>query len=568
MQTRPSRTSALTGCDCASRQRHRIRFAAGAALAVATSSAAAQDWGLHFGSVGSDLQLALADDGAGGAFAVGNTNALLAGTYFGQTDGYVVRVDAAGQVLWARQFGSAKVDWPIEADADGSGGVIVTGFTNGALAGPALGAVDIFVARFDAAGAVLWTRTYGTSAPDQGTDVLADGAGGFFLCGTSEGGFAGPSLGLGDAWVARIDALGDPLWITPLGSAGSDPAFALALDGVGGVYACGGTGADLGGPSSGGGDAWLARLDGAGGVLWMRQYGSTADDWAESIAEDGAGGVFLGGTTYGNLAGTHAGAADCWVGRVDADGRALWFEQLGTEGGDTLRDVDWDGSSGVYAVGQTSGALAGAHLGQTDAWYGHFDAVGGTTILRQFGTPAQDWAVGAAIDSAGGLRVSGYTSGSLFGANLGFADAFVARFDACDFFAWSTYCPANANSTGAPAQLLGAGSVRLSDNDFTLIASGCPAQQNGIFLISDTSTSQPFGDGVLCVGGSLLRVPPLLTTGADGATSLALDFTDPSSPASQVTAGSTWNFQFWYRDTASTGAGFNLSSALSATFCP
>jgi hypothetical protein len=148
---------------------------------------------------------------------------------------------------------------------------------------------------------------------------------------------------------------------------------------------------------------------------------------------------------------------------------------------------------------------SGAQLGLTDAWYGHCDAVGGTTFLRQFGTPAQDWAVGGAIDSAGGLRVSGYTSGSLFGANLGFADAFVARFDACDFFAWSAYCPANANSTGAPAQLLGAGSVRLSDNDFKLIASGCPAQQNGIFLISDTSTSQPFGDGVLCVGGSLLR---------------------------------------------------------------
>jgi hypothetical protein len=45
-----------------------------------------------------------------------------------------------------------------------------------------------------------------------------------------------------------------------------------------------------------------------------------------------------------------------------------------------------------------------------------------------------------------------------------------------------------------------------------------------------------------------------------------LDFT--SSPASDITAGSTWSFQFFYRDVAAGGAGFNLSNGLSATFCP
>lgn len=41
----------------------------------------------------------------------------------------------------------------------------------------------------------------------------------------------------------------------------------------------------------------------------------------------------------------------------------------------------------------------------------------------------------------------------------------------------------------------------------------------------------------------------------------------PLSAAPQIDAGEAWNFQFWHRDSASTGAGFNLSNGLSATFC-
>ncbi len=47
--------------------------------------------------------------------------------------------------------------------------------------------------------------------------------------------------------------------------------------------------------------------------------------------------------------------------------------------------------------------------------------------------------------------------------------------------------------------------------------------------------------------------------------------TNPPAPSGQVTAGSTWNYQFWYRDPPGGGggpAGFNLSNGMSITFCP
>ena len=55
---------------------------------------------------------------------------------------------------------------------------------------------------------------------------------------------------------------------------------------------------------------------------------------------------------------------------------------------------------------------------------------------------------------------------------------------------------------------------------------------------------------------------------ADAPLGVFVDFEDPTQPTSQITPGSTWYFQFWYRDSAAGGAAFNLSNGLSATFCP
>ena len=47
-----------------------------------------------------------------------------------------------------------------------------------------------------------------------------------------------------------------------------------------------------------------------------------------------------------------------------------------------------------------------------------------------------------------------------------------------------------------------------------------------------------------------------------------LDNTNPPSAATQITAGSTWNFQAWFRDPAAGGAFFDLSDGLCLTFGP
>ena len=74
-----------------------------------------------------------------------------------------------------------------------------------------------------------------------------------------------------------------------------------------------------------------------------------------------------------------------------------------------------------------------------------------------------------------------------------------------------------------------------------------------------------------CVGGSIFRLPPPVTTDFLGFASRAIDYNIPPTGgggAGSLLAGSVWNFQFWYRDPPGGPDGFNLTDAISVTFCP
>ena len=131
----------------------------------------------------------------------------------------------------------------------------------------------------------------------------------------------------------------------------------------------------------------------------------------------------------------------------------------------------------------------------------------------------------------------------------------------------STYCIGAPNSVGAGARIGNSGGASLELGNFTLEASGAPPGNIGIFYFGDSQAQVPFGDGVRCVGGTIGRILPPDVISPAGTAAHLVDF--DLAPATLIAAGSTWNFQFWYRDPAGPlGTSFNLSDALSATFCP
>ena len=142
--------------------------------------------------------------------------------------------------------------------------------------------------------------------------------------------------------------------------------------------------------------------------------------------------------------------------------------------------------------------------------------------------------------------------------------------DACECLVQS-YCTTSPNSVGAGAVIGSSGVPSVSVNAFSLNIVQGPPGQSGLFYYGLLQTNVPFGDGVSCVATPHYRLNPQGAIDGSGSYSDLLDFGAAPlvSGPGKVLAGSTWNFQFWYRDPAGPGGnGFNLSDGLQVTFCP
>jgi len=129
----------------------------------------------------------------------------------------------------------------------------------------------------------------------------------------------------------------------------------------------------------------------------------------------------------------------------------------------------------------------------------------------------------------------------------------------------TAYCTSTPNSTGMAAALAAAGSPSVANNDFSLVATQAPAGRLGLFFFGQGQQQTPFGDGYLCVSSAVHRVLPADVVDPAGAAWHALDLTSPPA-AGLLVAGSTWNFQFWFRDPPGGPAGFNLTHGLQVGF--
>ncbi len=132
-------------------------------------------------------------------------------------------------------------------------------------------------------------------------------------------------------------------------------------------------------------------------------------------------------------------------------------------------------------------------------------------------------------------------------------------------------CTSAPNSAGAGARIGHGGSVSVGAADLELTVSGAIPGNFGLFFYGGVTGEQPFGDGYLCTGAPLFRLLPATAADSTGFDSRDLDFDAPplSGGAGEVFPGSTWSFQYWYRDPAGPGgSGFNVSDALVVRFCP
>ncbi len=351
-------------------------------------------WSTYLGGSGDDRGLGIAVDADGDAWITGRTGSdgWVSGgfntAYQGGHDGFVAKVSADGQHLWSTYLGGANEDYgrAIAIDGNGNGWVVgqthSSGWTAGGFQTTYRGGWDGFVASITPEGELRWSTYLGGSGHDYALGVAADPAGGAWIVGQThstnfprEDSLAPALAGGADGFLTRLDDAGQVLWSGYLpGGPADDVAHGIALDAAGDAWVAGRTrssGWTSGGFDSvynGGDDGFVMRIAGDGSrMLWSSYLGGSANELVHGLAADSEGRIWLVGETTsdhwtsGGFATRRHGPRDAFVGRVYDDGITIAeftislseapddavTVQYTTSDGTAVADEEYEATSGV-----------------------------------------------------------------------------------------------------------------------------------------------------------------------------------------------------------------------------
>jgi len=316
------------------------------AFVLKLNSSGTLAWSTYLGGGGTESVQAIAVDSTGAVLVAGNTYSpnfpTTTGahdtTLGGTNDGFVAKLNAAGTTLvWSTYLGGAQGDFPSTIAVDSGGNAFVVGSTD-STAFPSTGGFDTtlsgtndgFVTKFSSAGALLWSSYLGGGATDSASGVAVDASGNAFVVGSTTstdfpttGGFDTTFGGGGvlDAFVTKISGAGLVQWSSYLGGAAQDNAMGVALDKAGNVFIVGNTlssdfpstsGFDtsLGGTQ----DVFVTKVMASGTLLWSSYLGGSGSDNAYAAASDGAGNLFVVGSTQSTDFPRGSGGFDATIG--------------------------------------------------------------------------------------------------------------------------------------------------------------------------------------------------------------------------------------------------------------
>jgi hypothetical protein len=399
-------------------------------------------------------------------------------------------------------LGGSGMDSVTSIAVDGAGNSYLAGWTTSAdlptvspVSAANSGGVDAFIAKLGPGGNTLVYCTYlGGRGDDRAFGIAVDAAGSAYVTGWTGSGASFPKVlpaqstlaGGKDAFVAKLNPAGNALvYSTYLGGASNDSGNAIAVDAAGNAYVAGST-YSLNFPTAnayqstnrGQQNAFVAKYNPSGSLLYSTYLGGNGSDSAAGIAIDSAGNAYVtGGTTSTNfptaapLQASSGGNQDAFITKLNPAGNGLIYSTyLGGSGGtagamEAGTAIAVDAAGAVYVAGTTSstnfpvtaGALQATNLGGgSDAFVAKLNPAGSALVYSTYlGGSSVDYASGIAVDFVGNAYVTGYTASSDFlnlraaqPGNAGPYDAFVAKLNpAGTGLVWSTYLGGSASDS-------------------------------------------------------------------------------------------------------------------------
>ncbi len=361
---------------------------------------------------------------------------------------FSIKLPAQPTIEWQRSYGGKQGDQPYSIVQTTDGGYFVAGVT-GSIEGDVFGnhgLLDVWALKLDSSGAIDWKRCYGGSSAERAHSSRQTADGGYILAGHTHSNNWDVSGHHGDydAWVIKISPTGAIQWQKCLGGSNFDEASDIHQTLDGGYIMVGrssSTDGDLT-VNHGAEDYWVVKLSSFGDLEWQKTYGGSDRDiaWSVSLCDDG--GYIVAGDSWsddGHVTNLH-GSGDCWVVKLNAEGKMEWEKALGGTGLEIGRDIQQTRDGGYIITSLTTsnnGDVTGAQ-GQYDYWVVKLNNSGEIEWQKVLGGSEIDYPESIQQTSDDGYIVVGHTQSSDgdVASNDGGADIWIVKLSASGALQW------------------------------------------------------------------------------------------------------------------------------------
>jgi hypothetical protein len=360
-------------------------------------------WVKQMGGTGNETGYSIATDAAGNVYTCGWFEGVAdfdpgAGTASltsnGSSDIYIQKLDANGDLLWAKQIGGTGYDYGHSIIVDGNGNVYVTGsFRNTVDFDPGMGVANLttasiysnaYLLKLDVNGDFVWVKQFGEASSTVGYDLELDNNGDLLMIGSFQGSAdfdpglgtnVLASLGMSDVYILKMDVDANLIWVKQFGGTDIDQGMEITTDATGNVYSTGtfrGTVdfdpnagvAEL--TSSGGNEIYIQKLNANGDFVWAKHMGGPDHDFSSSIQVDADQnvynlGYFNGTADFDPGAGVNnlysSGYTDIYLQKLDSNGDPLWIHKFGDGDSDQGISLAIGSNNEIFSTGFFDGTI-------------------------------------------------------------------------------------------------------------------------------------------------------------------------------------------------------------------
>lgn len=351
----------------------------------------------------------------------------------GKEDIFLMKINKNGQRSWLKTGGGslAVADVGRCVVYDKKGFLFVTGSVSGMSnfdksTSYGFGLNDIFLAKYDTTGKILWVKNFGGGGNDEGSSLDIDSEGNLIMIGyysdktATFGPFSVKSFGGKDVFISKLTSEGEVIWVRRAGNAMmGDEAISVKVDPNDNILVVGGAGNcyfegqytsdDIRFISYGLDDAFLAKYDKDGIPLFVNRYGGRSSDKAFRVDCDNEGNIYVGGTFkdtvtfYNEVLGTIGSRDEIFVLKTDPEGNILWAKSAGGSDHDYLNDMYVSENGEVFICGyltSPTGSFMGVNFqinGTFDAYVSKINSEGNLKWFKKM--KGSSWSMATALSS-------------------------------------------------------------------------------------------------------------------------------------------------------------------------